>query len=90
MVTKHNQLHIVLIAIVLVFFLNDLMCIPLCIRWLWARKAEPSLNIVKGKNLIYRIGYTGDKTAEKLEGTVANQRLEIAAIHHHLWASQVA
>ena len=79
-----------MIAIVLVFFLNDLMCALLCIRWLQAGKAEPSLNIVKGKNLIYRIGYTGDKRAEKLEGTVANQRLEIAAIHRHLWASQVA
>ena len=42
----------ILIVIVFVFFLNDLMCVLLCISRLQARKAEPSLNIVKKKNLV--------------------------------------
>lgn len=70
MVTKSHQLHTIFIVTVPVSFSNGLMCVHLCSSQVQARKAESSLNTIKGGNLIEGIGYTGDRRAEKPEGTV--------------------
>lgn len=51
-VNKHNRLYTVLIVAALVLFSIGLMCVHPCASQVRARKAESSLSIRKGRNLI--------------------------------------